>query len=115
VVVLLFAAMGCVHRPVHLTLTERECAKGTVEFTTVFCEAMQSGDEAIKDSPCPAKMIPHPVSVCVVVDPKTGALTDTVVAKGKDPFDIDGDEAASADKPRKHSILFWRNRRVDKD
>lgn len=115
VVALLFSALGCSHRPVHSTFAERRCVKGTVEFNTVFCEAMQPGDEAVKDSPCPPKMIPRPISVCVVVDPKTGALTDTVVAKGQDPFDIDDDEAAAADKPRKHSIFFWRNRRVDKD
>jgi hypothetical protein len=100
---------------VHSKFAERECVKGTVEFKTVFCEAMQPGDESVKDSACPAGMLPRPISVCVVVDPKTGALTDTVVAKGQDPFDIDADQAAADDKPRKRSILFWRNHRLEKD
>jgi hypothetical protein len=115
VIVLLFLSLGCSHRAAHVTFAERKCVRGTVEFNTVFCEAMQPGDEVVKDSPCPARMVPRPISVCVVVDPKTGALTDVVVAKGQDPFDIDDDEAAAADKPRKHSILFWRNHRLEKD
>lgn len=115
VIALLVLTLGCFHHAVRPTFAERKCVKGTIEFSTVFCEAIQPGDEAVKDSPCPARMVPRSISVCVVVDPKTGALTDTVVAKGQDPFDIDDDEAATADKPHKHSILFWRNRRGDKD
>ena len=112
---ILALTVGCSHRAAHVNFAERKCVKGTIEFNTVFCQAMQPGDEAAKDNPCPARMIPKLASVCVVVDPKTGALTDTVVAKGQDPFDIDDDEAASADKHHKHSIFFWRNRHVDKD
>lgn len=112
-IALLVAALGCSHRPVHVTVAERKCAKGTVELSTLHCEAMQPGDTPVTNNPCPARMIPRPISVCVVVDPKSGALTDVVVAKSQDPFDTDGDEGA-ADKPKKHSIWFWRNKR-DKD
>jgi hypothetical protein len=112
---ILVSSLGCAHRPAQVKFAERECVKGTVEFSTVLCQAMQPGDPTVKENPCPARMVPRPLSVCVVVDPKTGALTDTVVAKGQDPFDVDDDEAAAADKPHKHSIFFWRNRRLDKD
>ncbi len=106
-------ALGCSHRPVHVTVAERRCVKGTVELSTLHCQAMQPGDVAVTDNPCPARMIPRSISVCVVVDPKSGALTDVVVAKSQDPFDTDEDEGA-ADKPKKHSIWFWKNKR-DKD
>jgi hypothetical protein len=118
VIALLMVAVGCAHRPVQVKFAERKCAKGTVEFETVLCQAKQPGDAEIETSNnfCPAHMVPSPIAVCVVVDPRTGALTDTVVAKGQDPFDIDDDEAAAADRPRKHSLLaFWRRRERDRD
>jgi hypothetical protein len=114
-IAILVLTLGCSHRAVRVAFAQRKCVKGTVEFNTFFCEALRSGDKAVKDSPCPASMIPRPVSVCVVIDSETGALTDTVVAKGQNPFDVDDDEAIAADKPHKHSILFWRNRHLDKD
>ncbi len=116
IVAILGVGLGCSHRPVHLKFVERKCVKGTVEFHTWLCQAMQPGDAEVTNNPCPARMIPDPISVCVVVDPKTGTLTDTVVAKGQDPFDIDDDEAAGADKPRKHNVLaFWRRHDRDGD
>jgi hypothetical protein len=113
VIALLVVALACSHRPVHVTISERKCVKGTVEVSTLHCQAMQPGDAAVTNNPCPTRMIPRPMSVCVVVDPKSGALTDVVVAKSQDPFDTDGDEGA-ADKPKKHSVWFWKNKR-DKD
>ncbi len=48
--------------------------------------------------------------VCVVVDPvtKQPMLTAPVVMPGVDPYDIDGDAGAEADKPHKHWWQFWR-------
>jgi hypothetical protein len=116
VITMLVVAAACSHRPVHLKFVERRCVKGTVEFNTWLCQATQPADAAETNNPCPAHMTPSPVSVCVVIDPKTGALTDTVVAKGEDPFDVDDDEAAAADKPHKHSFLaFWRRHEREHD
>ena len=40
-----------------------------------------------------------PIAVCAVFDQKTHVLTDVIVPKGQDPFNIDDDEAVAADKP----------------
>lgn len=82
---------GCVHRPVHVEFAERKCVKGTVEFHTYYCHSVEGNKDLVCDIP---------VAVCAVVDPQTHVLTDVIVLKGQNPFDIDDDEAA-ADKPEK--------------
>ena len=51
-------------------------------------------------------MFSDPFSIRVVVDLKTGALTDAVGAKGENPFNIDDDDAAAADKPPSQTPNF---------
>ena len=97
---LLFLVMltGCIHHPVQVQFAKRQCVKGTVEFRTYYCHSVEGKSDLVCDVP---------VAVCVVVDPKTNALTDVVVLKGQNPFDTDDDEAAAADeaklKGRKHN------------
>jgi hypothetical protein len=90
---ILLSLSGCIRRPVQPQFAERKCVKGTVEFRTFYCHSAEGKTELACDIP---------VAVCVVVDPQTNALTDIVVAKGQNPFDVDDDEAVAADKPKKH-------------
>jgi hypothetical protein len=85
----LLSLTGCVHR-VQPHFAERKCAKGTEMWDVAYQGQM--------------------TQVCVVVDPvtKQPMLTAPVVMPGVDPYDIDGDAGAEADKPHKHWWQFWR-------
>src|SRR5215470_7406263 len=109
--ILLLAACGCVRRiPPHFS--EHKCAKGTHEMVAAYHYA-ENGRMVCCRS----------VTVCGIVDP---VLTEqfgmpvvrsdlSPVMKGEDPFDVDGDEGAAADKPRKHWWEFWKPWEEDRD
>jgi hypothetical protein len=92
-IAILLSLTGCIRRPVQPRFAERQCVKGTVEFHTFYCHSAEGKTDLACDIP---------VAVCVVLDPQTNALTDIVVAKGQNPFDVDDDEAVAADIKHQH-------------
>lgn len=108
---LALATCGCVHRvPPHFS--EHKCAKGTQEITAAYHYA-ENGRMVCCRS----------VTVCGIVDPVLTKQYGMPVVRsdvppvmlGEDPFDVDGDEAAAADQPRKHWWQFWKSADDDRD